>query len=558
MEKIVERNISNIGGSVFSTLQLESIVKGFLLLFVLVLIGHELAAFSHTPDDAYISYRYAKNFADGYGLVFNVGERVEGYTNFLWVVVLAAFIKFGADPVMVSKVLGVALSLGTLLLTYKFGKVMFEPRLFLSLVAVVLLAFSSSYAEWSVAGLETPLFTFLMVAGAYRYSQEQAQDRIPLTSSFLFALASLTRPEGVLLFGVTCFDRLVYRRGRWRKLFKESLIALTVFIALFGAHFLWRLGYYGYPLPNTFYVKTGGGVYQILRGFDYLLGFVTDYGGFLFVLPLFLFLRPKIDFRVRYLGFVIIVYSLYIVWVGGDFMNRYRFFAPILPFIYLLVQGAMISIADVLELLTRQNLIAQGRRLTVVAMAFIFLTFLFVVAPPLYDAMWTKLKVSQTLAATGLGETSSATKMEAAGKSIGKWLRTYARPDDTIAVSQAGIVPYYSSLYTIDMLGLNDLHIAHREMPEMGLGMAGQEKYDFAYVLDRRPTYILGPDIPGIPVDPSTGLILSPESVPVNTPNAIRDLVMRFHRMYQPLEVHLENGQTFYISRLRSQLLEEE
>jgi hypothetical protein len=73
---------------------------------------------------------------------------------------------------------------------------------------------------------------------------------------------------------------------------------------------------------------------------------------------------------------------------------------------------------------------------------------------------------------------------------IGKWLRNYARPGDSIAVTAAGALPYYSGLYTIDMLGINDVHIAHRSMPAGQPGIAGHEKYDMEYVLGKRPTYI--------------------------------------------------------------------
>jgi len=73
---------------------------------------------------------------------------------------------------------------------------------------------------------------------------------------------------------------------------------------------------------------------------------------------------------------------------------------------------------------------------------------------------------------------------------IGRWLKSYAKPNESIAVTAAGALPYYSDLYTVDMLGINDVHIAHRKMPEMGKGIAGHEKYDIDYVLDKKPTYI--------------------------------------------------------------------
>jgi hypothetical protein len=76
------------------------------------------------------------------------------------------------------------------------------------------------------------------------------------------------------------------------------------------------------------------------------------------------------------------------------------------------------------------------------------------------------------------------------GKEVGLWLKDNASPDAVIATNTAGTIPYYSGLRTIDMLGLNDVHIAHRDMPDMGARYAGHEKADGRYVLDRKPDYI--------------------------------------------------------------------
>jgi hypothetical protein len=73
---------------------------------------------------------------------------------------------------------------------------------------------------------------------------------------------------------------------------------------------------------------------------------------------------------------------------------------------------------------------------------------------------------------------------------IGRWLRDNAPPDTVIAVIPAGAIPYESRLRTIDMLGINDKHIAHRDL-DLGRFGAGHEKYDSLYVLDRRPDIII-------------------------------------------------------------------
>src|SRR5262245_16319000 len=78
---------------------------GILALFAIALLLPHGLAIGFLNDDAFISYRYAKNWVDGLGLVFNPGEHVEGYTNFLWTILIGVFVKLGADPLVVSRVL---------------------------------------------------------------------------------------------------------------------------------------------------------------------------------------------------------------------------------------------------------------------------------------------------------------------------------------------------------------------------------------------------------------------------------------------------------------------
>ena len=73
-----------------------------------ILLALQMSYWWYTVDDAYISYRYAENAAKGLGFVFNPGERVEGFTNFLWTLLLAVAFKLGADTVIASKILGAA------------------------------------------------------------------------------------------------------------------------------------------------------------------------------------------------------------------------------------------------------------------------------------------------------------------------------------------------------------------------------------------------------------------------------------------------------------------
>src|SRR5512147_2781464 len=124
-----------------------------------VLVPHA-RLFDFVTDDAYISFRYARNLALSGELVYNLGERVEGYTNFLWTVILALGIKLGLGPVALSRFLGVALAVATLAVVVRMSlRLAGEERSRWHLVAPLLLAATGAYACWASGGLETQLFT---------------------------------------------------------------------------------------------------------------------------------------------------------------------------------------------------------------------------------------------------------------------------------------------------------------------------------------------------------------------------------------------------------------
>ncbi|MBI2941588.1 MAG: hypothetical protein HYY04_14230 [Chloroflexi bacterium] len=226
-------------------------------------------------DDAYISFRYAVNWAHGFGPVFNPGERVEGYTNFLWMAMLAIATWLGAGPPAVALILGSLLAVATVLVLWRAaGR---EPR-GVRTVAVMLLAGDGSFVLWSASGMETGLFTFLVLAGAVAFGRERQQGGLPV-SGLLFALAAMTRPEGALVFALS----LVYHAVTWPgRRVGWSVTTILLFLAVFGSYLAWRYHFYGFWLPNTFYAKVdveSAGEAQIARGLAHLQTFLGVHSG---------------------------------------------------------------------------------------------------------------------------------------------------------------------------------------------------------------------------------------------------------------------------------------
>jgi hypothetical protein len=453
------------------------------LLATAVFLPHALA-FDFLTDDGYISFRYAWNLAEHGELVFNLGERVEGYTNFLWTVLLAAGIKLGVSPAISSRFLGVMFAVGSLAVVGRLSRRLDGERSSpWHAVAPLGLAATGAFACWATGGLETQMFTFLALLGWERLLAEVDRGR-GVSSAFYFALAAMTRPEGLLLFGLAGLFRLGLALVRDRRLpvRRHELAWAGLFVLVFAPYFLWRWRYYGWAFPNTFYVKSSGGAGTTALGLQYLRRFAEDHGAF-FLIPLALLGWPRRgDSRRQALfalsALVVVAFALYVVKVGGDFMGLYRFVLPVLPLGALCVQEALRTLAARLR----------------------------PVVP------WPVLGLAGLAIAGGYGLASYKVSRTAADNSppepfpvdspgylkqyvdervaIGLWFRAHARPDDLATFGGAGVIPYYSRIPGFDCYGLVDETIAHD--PAMtSSNRPGHQKWvaDW-YIAKRRPTLL--------------------------------------------------------------------
>ena len=445
-----------------------------------LLFPHALL-FDFVNDDAYISFRYARNLALHGQLVFNLGERVEGFTNFLWTVILAGGIKLGISPVLFSRFLGMAFGVGTLGMAARLSLRLDGGRPSAwHAVAPVGLASLGAFACWCTGGLETQLFTFLVLLAFERLLNEMATGR-GFVSGLCFALAAMTRPEGAMLFAVCALYRISRNLRRERRVApnRTELSWLFAFIAVFGPYFGWRWAYYGWPFPNTFYVKSGGpGSWPM--GLHYLRRFAEDYGvGFLAILVA-LGWPPRHDWRRRDLfelcALSMLVFAVYTVRVGGDFMGLYRFILPLLPLGAICVQeAARMLVGRLRPFVPRAPLLAAGAA-----------TFLAFVAG--------SLQVSRTAAAGGSdqGIDSPGYLKEYVQERvpIGLWMSRYVRPEDSASVGGAGVIPYYSGIRAFDCYGLVDTTIAHDPTMTASTRPGHQKWISYQYLFSRKPTII--------------------------------------------------------------------
>jgi hypothetical protein len=304
----------------------------FLLCAALAVLVGGVAAVSRTwmCDDAFISFRHADNLVRGNGLVFNVGERVEGETNLLWTLWIALGLKLGVAAERWSAFWGIACFGATLaLLARRSWRIGVEAGLAWPIpVAAVL---GAAHVEWTIfatSGLETSAFTLLSFGG---YLLLGADRRRLAAAGALFALASLTRPDGVIFVAV-CGLWLLAGRD-WR----GALAFAAGFLALWAPATAWRVSYYGAFFPNTYYAKSAA-IAWWSQGFFYARLYFTRYWPLLVALPLSVFGRDR---RAAALELALVVaYAAYVMRVGGDFMFA-RLLLPITPFVLLLLERGL-------------------------------------------------------------------------------------------------------------------------------------------------------------------------------------------------------------------------
>ena len=292
-------------------------------------------------DDAFISFRYVRNLLDGHGLVFNPGEYVEGYSNFLWVLELAAIWGLsGVAPERAAPWLSVAFTAATVaaMMWWIARLPLLRHRGLVGWMALGLVCSSATFAVWtSGGGLETRQFTFFVVLAVVCLSLYRDSRRGLLAASLSLTAAALTRPEGVLLAALCCGWFVIQRMadtGRLNPDWRRLLCLAAPFVILVGAHFLWRYGYYGEWLPNTFYAKHVRPWYE--SGFRYLWAAALETGLYLLIPLAAVAMRNR--WRASRDGIwalvllLVGVHMAYVMRIGGDHFE-YRpldFYWPLL------------------------------------------------------------------------------------------------------------------------------------------------------------------------------------------------------------------------------------
>lgn len=408
-------------------------------------------------DDALISLRFARNLAEGHGAVFNIGERVEGFSNPLLVLIEAVAIRIDWSGLGAARIAGLAgLSIIAWLLTREAlrGMKTRAARLVMLLVPSVLVLPTFGLSFYAVTGLETVVAAAMVAVMIVMAAEGKA-----VVSWLAVAALAWMRPEGPLFALVPCSallyqllrDMPAHPRQLWnrrRRFLTQHLAGLALFVTATAGMAVLRWEYYGAWVPNTALAKSSwaGGPLGLswawpLKGLDDLSSFFgqTWFAVALLLLP---FSWPKVKhsalFWVSVTALACTIFFQKIA--GGDWMLGARFCVPGIPAAgFLWVELLRPQVSKVLQ---TRGFVYSGA----VAAAIVLLSHANIAME--FESNRDRYPNNQ-MTGTGLSE-------------VGEWVDKHADPDWVLWNPALGYIGYNCGLHTIDPQGLVDRSVAQR------------------------------------------------------------------------------------------------
>lgn len=443
-------------------------------------------------DDANIFFIYMRNLVEGYGFVYNPGgERVEGFTSLLWTLIGSIFFLFTSHPEILIMALSILIVSFTLWQIIVFADKLFEDNRLLSPFALFILGavvVLPGYFDWTILSLmETGAWSFILVFAVVTLCRFELEDENRKRNNYflsaLLIILVMCRPEsylwGIAFLTIRYFQlRRIKRQGASSLSPINILMPFACFIATAAAITLWRLSYFGYPFPNTYYAKVSSNhVANLLDGirYDYYF-FRNNY----FLLLVFVLAAIYVIDSVRKTGsdkltyciriiFVSILVALAVpVYTGGDHFGQVRFMQPVAPLFYL---AFLVMVMNFLN----------SHKIKIKMYSAVTVSWLVLFFSPAYNL------VDYTLRS---GVINIEFVIANQGRAIGNEMSVFFSGLDSlpsVGLMTAGARAYAYSGPSIDLLGLNNVAIAH----------ASREKGGFKNhaSFDKKIFYKLAPDI---------------------------------------------------------------
>ena len=462
------------------------------LLFVL-----QLRHFSpFTTDDAYISLRYSQRLLEGHGLTWNDMRPVEGYTNFLWVMICAGLGALHIPLPLAAHILGITTTLLILvaIVLYIYREFPEEIRFFSSLLSCSALVLSSPFSMWALGGLEQPLLACMLAWAAFFMlpwlTAERPSTRIAMVIGLLLGLAVISRADAAL-FTAAFFAAAVLADGISVKSVLSRARILPLPILFFLGQLMFRRTYYHEWLPNTAFVKVAFTLHRLRTGGSYVYRALRVDAVLLVLVMLASYGLWRAGRRkpVVFLWTIAFIWTVYLVVIGGDIFPAVRHFEPLVALFGFLLPGCGLLVLD------------SNRQIkTGIAIGLLVATALVATSDAMTDQEHWELQ----------------------GESLGLFLhQAFGDKHPLLSSDAAGVVPFFAHMPALDPLGLNDYHIAHEASHARGYGWVGHELGDGKYILDQKPDLLLFSSFDG-----SNSLFPADQQI-VDDP--------RFKQFYQPI-----------------------
>ena len=436
-------------------------------------------------DDAMVSMRYAHHVAQGFGAVWNIGEKpVEGFTNPGWMLLMAFFHLFAIPASSIS--LAVMLTSAIVLLAntfivYKLCEIFQPGSKYAPLLAATITAFYFPLVFWSLRGMEVGVLTLLInfaALTAFQFTGE-VHGRSSLLLGLVFFAALLVRMDSILQVFIICLYLLCKDKFKLQRLVLPLLVAGVTTLAI-----LWfQHNYFGDFLPNTYYQKVvGASVWERIK--NGILVFYQYAARDILMLALVSFAGVMLykdlqSWDTFLLAGLFLVQCMYSIWVGGDYAEvevdaANRFITQGMPALIILFSLVVDRIISDLITARRPTLQSRPRVQALISLGVALATLLVISGKP-----WIDWEINN----------SPLLKADIRRVKLGLAIAAYTSPQAIIAVHAAGQIPYYSDRRTIDLLGLNDPVIA--KGPLTGPFYPGHDKWNYDYsIIQLKPDLI--------------------------------------------------------------------
>ncbi|MGC9516517.1 MAG: hypothetical protein ACP5C3_02310 [Methanomicrobiales archaeon] len=436
----------------------------YLIIIVIILIIFSALLYNiwhFSVDDAFITFRYALNLAEGHGIVWNIGEfPTEGYSNFLWLIIVSLLIKINLDPVLTTKFLGILSLSGIIFLYWKIcNDVLENVKKYLAFtVGFIFLLVNPATAIHTVSGLETMLYALTMLSVSYfcyKYITTEKKKYIWIFS-IIALISSLLRPESILFSFALLFIIYLFAPNKehsFIKKFKSFFPFIIAYILPLSLYIIFRLVYFQDLLPLPFYVKTLSNG-SITDGIYYLSEAVRYLAPFLIVIIITIMAKieqlyantKNEDFKLKILLITIftVVFSSNILYFFSSlYMNfAQRFYYPSFVLIYLLT-----GISIVILIKEKNYTINKKKFKRYIKVSGFVIVFLILLSNISFSQDYIYLhQCSQRFPVSYIA--------------IGNELEEFSSENLTFASIDAGSMPYLSRWNHVDMVGLNDRFIS--------------------------------------------------------------------------------------------------